>query len=73
MSALIGRAAEELLLSSSQTVGTRGTETKQCGARLDVVENVGVRAHRAERPGRDGMGAGASGRAAAGCGEQQVR
>lgn len=28
MGALIGRAAEEHLLSSSQTKGTRGTETK---------------------------------------------
>jgi hypothetical protein len=72
VSALIGRAAEELLLSSSQTVGTRGTETKQCGARLDV-ENAGVRAHQAGRLAGDRMEAGVSERATAGCGEQQVR
>ena len=63
--ALIGWATGELLLS------TRGTETKQCGARLDERQNAGragVQAHRAGRLAGDGMKAGASRRAAAGCG-----
>ena len=64
--ALIGQRQQEAP-GSSQTEGTRGTETKQCGARLDEMQRK-CWARTGGRLAGDGMEAGASQRAAAGCG-----